>query len=239
MESPTIEINENSLRAFAVEIQKELSGGEVSDDSPYSLEHIELAIIHEWGRLVKLEDDLNERRGIPPSSSRIKTFPCLKLEDADDMYCRYTDDSSRLRKVEIPKMIEYKREPYITFVGRLDSDVKFIRASSINGMRATSKVLPNPQYFIQGNSVYVFLPRKYNLMCDITVMGIPENPLNTNDESCTDIFMEEWDCPEAMKAEIKRQVHAVFGNTIIATAPNLDRKNNTSPSNEVNNSKAQ
>lgn len=237
MQNSAIEVNENSLRAFATEIQMELSGGEVSDDSAYSLPHIELAIIHEWGRLVKIEDDQNERRGVSPSSSRLKTFPCLKLEDADDMYCKYSNDSTRLKKVKLPKMIEFKKEPYITFVGRMDSGVKFMRSSNINSMRANAKILQMPQYFVQGDGIYVLLPRKYHLMCDVTVIGIPESPIDTNTELCHDIYMEEWNCPEYMKAEIKRQVHAVFGNMILTTAPNLDTKNNSAHGNETHNSR--
>lgn len=225
-------VSDKSLYALAFEIKKELSGGGLtSDDNDFSIRHIEASIRHEWANLVKQEDELNERKGIPPSADRVKSFSCLKLEDNSDFSCKCTKYGGRFKKVTIPKMVNFKGTPVISFVGIMESGLKFIPVKDILTMNATSGLIKTPQYFHAGDSLYISLSKEYSLLCEIMVMGVPEDPTDEGD-MCFDIFSAEWDCPEYMKARIKANVMAGMGRNVLTTLPNYDFRNNANPTNQ-------
>ena len=220
-----------SLRAMAYEIRNGISGGIASDDSKYSLRLIENEIKHQLGLAQKEEDVANEILGISPSTQRVQVFSCLPMKETKDFSCKCTSKGGKFKKVTLPKMLQYRGQSYITFMGNTDTDLSFVPANNIQYLNSNVGFIKKPMYFLAGNAAYVSLPPDFSVMCEATVMGIPDDPSETNG-LCFDVWQKDWNVPEYMKAIVKARVMQIFAPALVNSGQNRDIRNNASEGNE-------
>ena len=224
-------VSDLSLRGMSYEIRGILSGGRASDDNPIPLRLIDRAIKDTYSALVKQEDDIKEQKGEALDAQRVQPFPCLKLENNNDFYCACTKTGGSFKKVRLPKFIQSKGYPYISYLGNTDMDLEFMPAMGIQDLNARIPFSGKPGYFVAGSNAYVALPKDYALMCEVTVLGIPEDPLATSGP-CFDIWSSEWNITGYMRARVKQEVLAYLGNVILTTGQNRDLRNNSQSGNQ-------
>lgn len=220
-----------SLRAMAYEIKNQMSGGITSDDNVYSIRLIESEIKHQLGLAQWEEDKLNQALGIEPNAQRIQVFPCIPLIDNKDFYCKCTKTGGKFKKAVLPAMMQWRGQSYIKYVGNTDMDLPFTPMSNIQEINATDGMVSKPTYFLSGNNVYVSLPTNFKGMCEITVMGIPESPTETNG-LCFDVWNTEWNVPEYLKAIVKSRVMERFVPSLVNTNQMRDLRSNSQDANQ-------
>lgn len=220
-----------SIRGMAYAIRNELSGGIAVDDNRFSIRQIEMEIRHTAALLQKQEDLANELLGIVPSESRAAPFACIPLKDSSEFTCKCTKSGGRFKSATIPKMYEYRGHAFIMYVGNTDLDMEFIPVTSILEINAYGDHVNKPTYFMLGNKIYVALPKKYALMCELTVIGIPEDPTATAGK-CFDVWNIAWNAPGHIKALTKERVMQSFGSTILQTSQGRDIRNNAQAGNQ-------
>jgi len=228
--------NPESLRGMAYAIRNEMSGGSAVDDNRFSLRQIETELRHTAALLQKQEDVANEILGIIPSEARVTPFACLTLNDSKDFNCKCTKSGGRFKSATIPKMYEWRGQPYILYVGNTELSMEFVPMKSIQEINATSDQINKPVYFIIGNKIYVSLPKKYALMCEITVIGIPEDPTATNGK-CFDVWNVGWSAAGHIKQMAKDRVMQSMGGTLIQTSQGRDIRNNAQAGNQFTTTK--
>ncbi|MCE7039230.1 hypothetical protein [Dyadobacter sp. CY312] len=224
-------VSKGSLRALAYEIKNEMSGGITTDDNVYPIRLIESEIKHQYGLAQWEEDKLNMALGIEPNAQRVQIFPCIPLKDNTDFYCKCTKTGGKFKKATLPKMMEWRGQSYIKYVGNTDMDLPFTTTNNIQEINATDSVLTKPSYFLSGNNLYVRLPTDYKAMCEITVMGIPESPTNSNG-LCFDVWNAEWNVAEYMKSIIKAKVKQQFTPLLLNTTQMRDLRGNSQDGNQ-------
>jgi len=224
----------NSLRALATEVQLELNGGKVTDDTNYSLRHIESEILHVHGIVQKELDERDEAMGILPSDARLRIFKCKKLVETDDFYCKCTDPDKKgvFKKVVLPKLYEYKNQSFIKYFGNTHMSVNFTPVSNISQMNILPTLTKRPAFFMIENTAYVSIPLKFALICEVTVIGIPENP-NETDGKCFDPWSQAWNVDRYVKGIVKDRVLKRLGNNMLTTSQNVDNRNNAQDGNIV------
>jgi len=223
--------NPESLRGMAYAIRNEMSGGIAVDDNRFSIRQIETEIRHTAALIQKQEDIANEILGITPSQSRITPFACIVLKDSKDFVCKCTKSGGRFKSATIPAMYEWRSQPFITYVGNSDLNMEFVPMTSIQEINATSDQINKPVYFILGSKIYVSLPKKYALMCEVTVIGIPEDPTATNGK-CFDVWNIGWNAPGHIKQLTKERVMQSLGGNLLQTAQGRDVRNNGNAGNQ-------
>jgi hypothetical protein len=224
-------VSSGSLRALAYEVKNQISGGIASDDSVFSIRLIESEIKHHLGLAQKEEDVANAILGIEPNVQRVQVFPCIPLKDNADFYCKCTKTGGKFKKAVIPKMMQWRGQSYIKYIGNTDMDVPFTPMTDMQEINATDGMTIKPSYFLSGNNVYVRLPSQYSLMCEITVMGIPDDATEANG-LCFDVWNAAWNVPEYMKAIVKARVMQSLVPTLVNTNQNRDLRNNSQDSNQ-------
>ncbi|MGG7664047.1 hypothetical protein [Dyadobacter sp. BHUBP1] len=223
--------NPESLRAMAYAVRNELSGGIAVDDNRFSLRQIETSLRHMAVRVQKEEDYANELLGIMPSPARSQVFACIPLTDSTDFDCKCTHSGARLRKAVLPKMYQWRGQSFLSYVGATSMELSFIPVQSIFELNALAGEVEKPLYFSTGSALYVLLPSKYVLICQVTVIGIPEDPTATSG-SCFDVWSEDWPVPAHIKAITKDRVLQSLGNNLLATVPQRDIRNNANHGNQ-------
>ena len=219
-------ISDTSMRAMSTEIRRELcAGGAVSDDTRLSLRHIEAEIKRETKVVIRLDDDANWVRGILPDNKRHRPLGCIPLRDTTDFDCNCIKQGGSFKKAVLPELYSFRGTRYISYLGSTDLSTPFTKFSDIFGMNAKSSYLDVPSYFLVDNAAYVYLPTQYSLLCDITVIGIPEDPAHT-DGNCFDVFNAKWPVEERLKSLIKERVMQRYGRNVLGTANQQDIRNN-------------
>lgn len=225
-------VSKNSLRALAFEIKSQISGGIVSDDSVYSIRLIESEIKHQAGLAQKEEDLANEILGILPNAQRVVTYPCIPLKDTKDFHCKCTNSGGKFKKAVLPaKLLQWRGQSYIKYLGNTDMDMPFTPMANIGDMNATEGMTKKPTYFLSGNAIYVSLPKDKSLMCEITVLGVPDSSTDSNG-LCFDVWSQEWTIPEYMKAIVKARVLQALVPTMVSSNQNRDLRNNSQDGNQ-------
>lgn len=225
-------VSPNSQRALAIEIRNEMSGGIAVDDSKYSIRHIESEIRHVHGQVQYEIDKQNEREGILPDSARERIFPCLKLEDTKDFYCKCTDSDGKFKKVVLPVLYKWRNQSFISYFGNTEMSTNFVPTDNVFQMNALPILTKRPAFFMINNIAYVSLPKKFALACEVTVIAIPANPNETNGK-CFDPWNTNWNIDEYIKATIKNRVKYNFSQLLLQTAQNPDFRNNANDGNIV------
>jgi len=225
-------VSNTSLRALAYEIKNQISGGITTDDSVYSIRLIESEIKHQAGLAQKEEDLANEILGILPNAQRVVTYPCIPLTDTNDFYCKCTQSGGKFKKAVLPvKLLQWRGQSYINYLGNTDMDMSFTPMINISEINATDGMIKKPTYFLSGNAIYVRLPKDMALMCEITVLAIPDSTTDSNG-LCFDVWSQEWTIPEYMKAIVKARVLQALVPTMVATNQGRDIRNNAQDGNQ-------
>ena len=224
-------VSAKSFRAFAIEIRNEMSGGTATDDSRFSIRHIESEIKHVYGEVQKQIDFTNELFGIKPDQQRATVYPCIDLVDSTDFYCKCTKTGGKFKKAKLPQFYEWKGQPFIDYLGGTNLELPFVPMGGISELNAFGNNVNRPSYFLSGKNAYVYLPLDYNLMCQITVSGIPADPTETSG-LCYDVWNENWAVPEYVKAAVKDRVRSSFANIMITTSNQADIRNNAQHGNQ-------
>lgn len=224
-------VNPGSLRSIAQGLKLEMSGGLATDDNVFPVRLIEARLKERMSYLQHLEDRENERLGIMPNINRTVIYKCLPLIDSDDFYCKCTRTGGKLKKVELPKFLEWRGVSFISYFGNTDMDLSFTPALSIAHMNSLELVINRPKYFLAGQNAYVSLPADYALMCEVTVTGIPEDATATSGP-CFDPWSTDWKVPEHLKAIAIDQVRSTFVPTIVQTEQVMDVRNNANTDND-------
>lgn len=225
-------VSKDSLRALAYEIRNEMSGGIAVDDSRFSIRHIENEIKHIHAQVQKEIDELNEREGVLPDHARKKIFPCIPLVDTNDFYCKCTKTGGRFKKAILPKLYKWKNQSFIEYLGNTDMDFNFTPADGIFELNALPILAKRPAYTIIDDAAYVSLPEKDSLMCELTMIGIPEDP-NATSGRCFDVWSENWNVDRHIKSIVKERAMMRLGNNLLKTSPNMDIRNNAQDGNQV------
>jgi hypothetical protein len=226
-------VEPDSLRAIAQEVLNVLYAGSISFEADIPIRQIENHVLDLWSSIQKLEDDLLERKMKTPNPDRLVTYKCLDLEDTDDFFCKCSTANWSLKKLTLPKMMEYRMKPYITFVGVLDSEgiTQFIKANSVQEVSSLSSALKKPIYLTIGAGVYVALPPEYSGLCEVTVIGIPKDPLSSG-TLCFDPWAALPNIDKHFKILIKDKCIEFF-STMVRLKENKDILNNANDSNVV------
>lgn len=225
-------VSPKSLRAFAIEIRNEMSGGQPTDDSRFSIRHIESEIKHLQGQVQKEIDLANELIGIMPDAQRIQIYPCIELEETNDFYCKCTKSGGRFLKVKLPSFYEWRGAPYMTYLGTVDMETPFVPMAGLSALNAFGEAIKKPSYFVTNRAAYVALPPRFALVCEVTVMGIPEDPTETTGR-CFDVWNEKWPIQEYIKAAIKDRLRRSFANIMLTTSQSPDIINNAQHGNQI------
>jgi|GEM_PF-4161515 len=224
--------NPESIRGMAYAIRNEISGGIAVDDNRFSIRQIEMEIRHTAALLQKQEDLANEALGILPSEARATPYPCIPMIDSKQFKCKCTKSGGRFKEASIPKMYDWRGHSLIYYVGNTDLDMEFVPLTSIFEINALGEDLNKPTYFILGQKIFVSLPKKYALMCEITVIGVPEDPTATSGK-CFDVWNIAWNAPGHIKALTKERVMQTMGSTFLQTGQSRDIRNNGQAGNQV------
>lgn len=223
---------DTSLRAMSTEVRNLLAGGKASDDFNISLRQIDRAIKDIYSDLIHQEDRQKQSIGEPLDTQRVVNF-CIPLVDNDDFNCVCTQYSGKLKKAQLPKLVQWKGEPYIKFLGNSKRTMEFTPTTGIGQMDAYLLMVDKPAYFVVGNTAYVALPKKYVLICDIGLQGIPVDPMVTSsDKICFDIWSQEWNISDHMRNIVKKQALELFGNPLTTNKQNNDVRNNAQDGNQ-------
>lgn len=217
--------DDGSLRGFALKIRAKLVGGEPTDDNKYPVRLIEKEIRDKYYLAQKQEDEYKESRGDKPSDQRKHPFPCLKLEDSSDFFCKCTGSGGKFKRVKLPKFIEWQGASYISYLGNTDMDIPFSFTENVSKMNAQISFVNRPMYFIAGEYAYVGLPFGFEGICQVTVIGIPEDPMATSGP-CFDIWSTKWNIPGYLRAIVEQNVIQAL-NPMIATSQGADIRNNS------------
>lgn len=224
--------SEWSLRGWAMKIRAKLSGGQVSDDNAYPLRLIENEIKNSYALAQKQEDEIKEAQGVLPSDQRLVPFPCIPLKDSSDFTCKCSGSGGSFKVAALPKFIQWQSKSFISYLGNTDMDLPFFQFGSIQQMNAQLDFLDRPGYFLSGSNAYIGLPKKYKMICEITVLGIPEDPTDADGPLCYDVWAEDWQVSNYMRAIVEGMVIQNLAQSLVATFPSRDQRNNSSPGNE-------
>lgn len=222
--------DDGSLRAFAIKIIAKLSGLRTTDDNPFPVRLVEKEIRDHLYLATKQEDEILEARGEKPNDQRLAPFPCLKMVESTDFFCKCTRSGGRFLKVALPKFIHWQGSSYITYLGNTELSLPFVPTKGITAINAQIDYLNKPAYFLAGQNAYIALPAGYEEMCEVTVVGIPEDPLATTGP-CFDIWSTEWNIPGYMRAIVEQRVMEAL-NPALSTMQSSDYRNNSQAGNQ-------
>ena len=217
----------------AYEIINEIRGGITTDDDDISVRQIMRAIDTEYASVLQEDLDRRQREGLEINRQLYQTYSCLELED-DNKNCGCGASICGIKKVAIPKFIQYGGKPAIGFFGT-DQGLQFSYAVNISDAR--TKAAPQvygstrPSYYIEGDYAYVVLPPKIKSLCSVTISGIPEVPSSTTGENCFDIWSSEYPIAGYLWSEVKRRVMGKDGNALITSSQVRDNLNNANSGN--------
>jgi len=222
--------DDGSLRGFALKIRAKISGGQPTDDNKYPLRLIEKEIRDQYYLAQKQEDEYKDRMGEKPNEQRRFPFACLDMEDSNDFYCKCTKSGGKFKRVKLPKFIEWQGSSYISYLGNTDMDLAFTQMESVTKMNAQIEQINRPAYFLAGQYAYIGLPFGYETMCQVTVIGIPEDPMATTGP-CFDIWSTKWNIPGYLRAIVEQRVLEAL-NPMLATNQGSDMRNNSQSGNQ-------
>lgn len=231
MAAPSAKSSDTSLRGMAYEIRNILSGGITSDDTTISLRQIERSIKDIFASTMKEEDDIKERKGEKLDAQRVLPFPCIDLVENTDFFCKCTGAGGKFKKAVIPKMIQNRGLPYIPYFGTTDMLTPFDPRRDLADLNSKYGYLNVPSYFVAGNTAYVALPEDFVLVCQITLLGIPVDPLATSGP-CFDVWSQDWNIPGHMRSIVKQRTIEFLGNPLATTTQTRDVRNNAQSGNQ-------
>lgn len=225
------QVSNKSLRAMAIKIRNEMSGGRATDDSRFSIRHIEAEIRHQYGIVQKDLDRENELLDRYPDQNRVQIYACLPLVETTDFYCNCTKSGASFKKVKLPTFYEWKGQPFIQYLGTTDVMTPFIALDSMSAISSYGDSLTKPSFFVANGNAYIYLPKKYALICEVTVMGIPQDPTETTGR-CFDVWNEKWNVSDYVKGLVEDRIRRSFVNLMLTTASNADIVNNAQHGNQ-------
>lgn len=223
--------SDKSLRGMAIEIKNILSGGISSDDNTMSVRLIERSIKDKYAEVMKEEDELKERKGEKLDAQRVIPFPCIDLIENNDFYCKCTGAGGKFKKAVLPKFIQNKGMPYISYLGTTDMLSEFDIRKDIGDLNAKFGYINKPSYFVAGNTAYVAIPEGWELVCQVTVLGIPVDPLATSGP-CFDVWSQEWNIADHVRSVVKERTIQFLGNPLSVTTQSRDIRNNAQAGNQ-------
>lgn len=229
--------SKKSIRAFAYEISDVYNAGITKDDSRLSLSQLETFSIREAAAVIKdlaLRDKL---LGQKPDEALYVTYKCLPIEDDCDYTCNCKDEGGALKSVTLPKMLYINGEPQIAYFGLTDFSLDFRSVNSIvQGDRLVVGVIGlkvKPMYWISKNKAYIILPKGFELIEDVTIVVIPQDADSGSNETCNDIWINDWDIPSHVKALVWDRVLGKLLPSYMAYKPNRDFRNNNNDGNQI------
>jgi hypothetical protein len=223
--------SDTSLRGMSYEVKNILLGGISSDDSLYSLRLIDRVIKDIYTDLVHQEDKQKERDGEAYDANRIMPF-CVQLTENNDFRCVCTTKKGKFMKAKLPKLVQSGGKPYISYLGSTDLSLEFYMTSGISDLNSTYGMIKRPGYFIAGDNAYIALPIDFIGICEVSIMGIPSDPLATTTGLCFDIWSQEWNISQHLRNRTKQLALDFLGNPLNVGRQNRDVRNNSQDGNQ-------
>ena len=228
-------VNPKSLIGRAYEILNRPRGGVTSDDEDISVRQIMRAIQTEYGAV--LHDDLTERlvAGLALDPQMGVRYDCLELEDAK-VGCGCGSQQCGIKQVKMPTMAQYAGKALIFSFGT--DHIPFTRVHNLSEAKtiATTKAYApgRPAYWIEGEYLKVLLPAEYSEICQVYLIGTPENPSETEVNACFDIWSEEYPITEYLWSRVKSKIMGGEINDMIKGEQFKDTTNNAASGNYIN-----
>jgi hypothetical protein len=225
-------LNKKSIRAFAIEMKNIYYSFMPTDDSRFSITQIEEFVKRETSAVIKEKVERNKFLGLDSDDTLFETFACLKLEDSTDYSCKCTENGGSFKVVNLPKMLYVNGSPEINYIGLSDFSEDFSPVSSIAQANKQSSgtigLKTKPMYWISKDKAYIILPKNYSMVCDITIVAIPQSQeeaaVSSGGSPCS--FSEAWSVPDDVKSMVQDRVMGKLLPTIYNMRPNKDYRNN-------------
>ena len=226
-----------SLRAFAYEMLNTYYSFGATDDKKLSIRQMEVNCKREASTVIWELARADLLLGFKPDESLYTTFRCLEIEDDCDEVCECDDESVGIKSVKIPDLLYVNGKPQISYFGSQWMDVPFTRASSvaqaIKLAKGTIGLKRTPFYVIAGKKAYIILPKGFELLDKITIVGIPQDGDGTDATTCAEIWETEWNVPLRVKSLVQDRILGKLLPQYMAYKPNRDFRNNNNDGNQI------
>ena len=225
-----------SLRAFAYEMLNIYYSGKAVDDKRLSIRQIEVFCRREASAVIKELALRDLMLGLKPDENLYTTFSCIDITDNCDDICDCSDQGIGLKSVVLPALLYAQGKAQIAYFGSQFMDLDFSRANSISQAITLSKGIlglkKKPSVYITKGKAYIFLPKGFELLDKVTIIGIPQDG-DSEATTCNEIWETEWKVPQDVKSLVQDRVLGKLLPSYMAYKPNRDFRNNNNDGNQI------
>lgn len=234
----TVPVHPSSGFALATGIA-DIINAKRSDDSFVSLRAVMRWYDTHYSKLgeEKIRDAEDTNEDIPQDLLRV--MECQTI----DYYEGCGDGRCNTYRLSLPNLFLWQKQKAVITVGNENLTHLFTRATAdtatitVNGVGRYAKMNPQPQWYVQGNFLYVVMPygTKLSKVSYIAALSSPlaERQKTVEFEGRTyrncDIMSKPLDIPDAMHAVIRQRILSIEANALVNGLQRMDMDNNANP----------